>query len=313
MSAPLRPTVGPPTEGRPGAASVAAHGWLYAHRWLLLRRAAQLFFLAIFLLGPLTGVWLVKGTLASSLTLDLLPLTDPYVLLQALAARHWPALTALLGALIVLLGYALIGGRVYCSWVCPINPVTDLAAWLHQRLSLPKGWQPKKHTRLWLLGATLLVSAATGTIAWEAVNPITLLHRGLLYGLGFAWALVLAIFLFDLFVSRRGWCGHLCPVGAFYGLLGAGSLLRVSAYQRAACNDCMDCFAVCPEPQVITPALRGAKDGLGPVVLSGDCSNCGRCIDVCSESVYRFSTRFDREPETIDIVALATRKERKAA
>ena len=27
---------------------------------------------------------------------------------------------ALLGALIVLVAYALIGGRMYCSWVCPI-------------------------------------------------------------------------------------------------------------------------------------------------------------------------------------------------
>ncbi|WP_413891310.1 4Fe-4S binding protein [Candidatus Aalborgicola defluviihabitans] len=23
----------------------------------------------------------------------------------------------------------------------------------------------------------------------------------------------------------RGWCGHLCPVGAFYGVLGRGALM----------------------------------------------------------------------------------------
>ena len=283
---------------RPGATALVEKGWWRAHQWLLLRRAAQAGFLALFLAGPLAGLWLVEGTLASSLTLGLLPLSDPYVILQALAARHWPELTALIGALIVFGAYALLGGRVYCAWVCPINPVTDLSAWLHQRLALPKGWQPKRGTRLWLLGTTLLVSAVTGTIAWEAVNPITLLHRGLLYGIGLAWLVVLALFLFDLFVSRRGWCGHLCPVGAFYGLVGAKSLLRVSARARAACDDCMDCFAVCPEPHVITPALRGAP-GSSPVVLSADCSNCGRCIDVCSKDVFRFATRFDREAMTV--------------
>ena len=191
--------------------------------------------------------------------------------------------------------YALIGGRVYCAWVCPVNPVTDGAHWLRERLGLPKGRQPRRSTRLYLLAATLVVSAATGTVAWEFVNPVSLLHRGIIFGLAWAWVVVAAVFLFDLLVSRRGWCGHLCPVGAFYGLLGTRSLLRISARDRAACNDCMDCFAVCPEPQVITPALRGGA-GTSPVILSPDCTNCARCIDVCSKDVYRFATRFDRAP-----------------
>ena len=88
-----------------------------------------------------------------------------------------------------------------------------------------------------------------------------MLHRGLIFGMGAAWLVVLAVFLFDLLVSRRGWCGHLCPVGAFYSLLGTRSPLRVRADRRDQCNDCMDCFAVCPEPQVIRPALKGADKG----------------------------------------------------
>lgn len=279
---------------RPGATAAAAKGWLRAHKWLLLRRFSQAGFLGLFLLGPWAGVWLVQGNLTSSLTLDVLPLTDPYVLLQSLVAGHWPATAALIGGAIVLLAYAVIGGRVYCSWVCPVNVVTDAAHWMRERLGVPKGWQPKRQTRLWLLATTLPVSAVTGTIAWEAVNPISMLHRGLFFGWGLAWTVVAAVFVFDLFVSRRGWCSHLCPVGAFYGLVGSASLLRVSAYDRAACDDCMDCFAVCPEPHVITPALKGADKGAGPVVLSPDCTNCGRCIDVCSVDVYRFALRFDR-------------------
>lgn len=278
-----------------GSEAVAAKGWLGAHKWLLARRVSQAFFLLLFLLGPWFGLWLVKGNLAGSLTLEVLPLTDPLVLLQSLVAGHWPEATALLGAAIVAAGYALIGGRVYCSWVCPVNPVTDAAHWLHARLGVPKGWQPKAATRLWLLAMVLVVSALTGTIAWEFVNPVTLLHRGLVFGIGFGWAFILGIFLFDLFVARHGWCGHLCPVGAFYGLLGTKALLRVSAANRAACDDCMDCFAVCPEMHVITPALRG-KAGQTALILSPDCTNCGRCIDVCSVDVFRFTHRFDTTP-----------------
>lgn len=278
-----------------GQEAIEEKGWWKAHRFLVLRRLSQVFFLGLFMLGPWFGIWWVKGNLAGSMTFDFLPLTDPFVLLQGIIAQHWPELTAIIGALIVGGIYALIGGRVYCSWVCPINPVTDAAHWLHNRLGLTKGWQPKRTTRLWLLAMVLAVSAITGTIAWELVNPISMLHRGLIFGMGFAWSFVLAVFLFDLLVSRRGWCGRLCPVGAFYGIIGQASVLRVSAIKRAACDDCMDCFAICPEMHVITPALRGA-DGDTPLILSPDCTNCGRCVDICAPAVFEFTHRFDQTP-----------------
>jgi ferredoxin-type protein NapG len=37
------------------------------------------------------------------------------------------------GCAIVVVFYALVGGRVFCSWVCPVNVVTDAAAWLRRR------------------------------------------------------------------------------------------------------------------------------------------------------------------------------------
>lgn len=92
------------------AEAIREKGWLGAHRFLILRRASQVFFLLLFLLGPWFGLWWVKGNLAGSLTFDILPLTDPFVLLQSFLAGHWPAATALTGAAIVAAVYALIGG-----------------------------------------------------------------------------------------------------------------------------------------------------------------------------------------------------------
>ncbi|MFA5241192.1 MAG: quinol dehydrogenase ferredoxin subunit NapH [Sulfuricella sp.] len=275
-----------------GADAVMAKGWLAAHKWLLLRRATQLGILALFLLGPLAGIWFVKGNLAYSLTLDFLPLADPYVLLQSLLTGHVPEKLAFTGGAIVIGFYILAGGRSYCSWVCPVNMVTDFAAWLRRRFGIKSGARFSRQTRYWMLAMTLVLAGATGTIAWEMLNPVSMLHRGLIFGLGTAWAIILAVFLFDLFISPDGWCGHLCPVGAFYSLMGKTSLLRVNAARRAACNDCMDCFVVCPEAQVIKPALKGAAKGLGPVITAANCTNCGRCIDVCSKEVFRFGFRF---------------------
>lgn len=277
-----------------GARAREQLGLFRSNRWLIARRSSQILFLALFLTGPLFGVWIAKGTLAQSLTLDVLPLTDPFILLQSTVAGQWPARDALIGAAIVLVFYLGVGGRAYCSWVCPVNPVTDAAAWLRRKLGFKKGWTPRRETRRWIMVAVLAASFLSGALAWELINPVTAFHRSLVFGAGFGWALVSLIFVFDLFVAHHGWCGHLCPVGAFYGLVGEGSALRISAVKRSACDDCMDCYAVCPEPQVISPALRGERDGRGPLILAGDCTNCGRCIDVCTEDVFRFTHRFDQ-------------------
>ncbi|MBX9961938.1 MAG: quinol dehydrogenase ferredoxin subunit NapH [Burkholderiales bacterium] len=270
--------------------------FLARNQWLLARRTSQIAILVLFLIGPWFSVWWLKGNLASSVFLDTLPLTDPLVLLQSYVGGHTIEATALVGAITVFAIYALIGGRVYCSWVCPINIVTDAAHWLRTKLHIGVNWQPRKATRLWILGASLAVSAAAGAIAWELVNPVTMLQRGLVFGLGLAWIIVLAVFLFDLMVSRRGWCSYLCPVGAFYGIAGKVALIRVSAVRRSACTDCGDCFRVCPEPHVISPALKPRDPNTSPVILSGDCTNCGRCLDVCADDVFEMGGRFRKRP-----------------
>ncbi len=279
----------------PGSEAINSKGWLLAHKWLLARRFSQLSILSLFLIGPWFSIWIVKGNYNASLTLDILPLTDPYVLLQTLFAGHMPETLAITGAFIVLVFYLMAGGRVYCSWVCPVNMITDFAQWLRERLGIKTPAHSSRNTRYWLLGTTLLLALLTGSVLWENINPVSMMHRGLIFGMGMAWAILLAVFLFDLLISRRGWCSHVCPVGAFYSLLGTHSLLRVRADAREKCDDCMDCFMVCPEQQVIRPALKGATKNIGPVVTSANCTNCGRCIDVCAKNVFQFGLRFDNK------------------
>jgi ferredoxin-type protein NapH len=280
--------------------AIETKGWLNAFKWVTLRRISQLSVLLLFLVGPLWGLWLIKGNMASSLILDTVPLTDPHILLQSVMGGVNPETAAIVGALIVLVFYALVGGRVFCSWVCPVNFITDAACCLRRALGIRAKSQISRNTRYWVLGLTLVLPLVTGSIVWELINPVSLTFRGIIFGMGFAWVVMLAIFLLEMFVVEHGWCGRLCPVGAFYGLIGSKSLIRVVADKREACDDCMDCFKVCPEPQVIKPALKGADKGLGPVILSRDCTNCGRCIDCCAEDVFRFGTRFENKYEVVD-------------
>ena len=275
-----------------GKAAIQQKGWFRAHKWLLIRRFTQLSILGLFLLGPVFGLWILKGNLNASLLLDVVPLTDPYILLQTLASGYVAETTAILGALIVLALYLLIGGRMYCSWVCPINIVTDAAMWLRNKLNIKSSFTLSRQARYWILGMTLLSAMVTGSLVWEAVNPVSIVNRGLLFGIGFGWMIVLMIFLLDTFVSRRAWCGHLCPVGAFYSLLGKFSLLRVNAVALERCDSCMECYAICPEQKVITPVLKKSAR-IDSVIKDINCTNCGRCIDICSTDVFSFDLRFN--------------------
>ncbi|MDT3679495.1 MAG: quinol dehydrogenase ferredoxin subunit NapH [Burkholderiaceae bacterium] len=272
----------------------------YRNRWLVARRVVQLTVLAAFLLGPWAGLWVARGTLASSEWFGVLQLTDPFVALQSLLAHRTLAPGALFGASLVAGFYVVFGGRSFCAWACPINPVTDLAAWLRAKFRLPSLFGARRldrRLRYGVLVVALATSALLGSVAWETLNPITLLHRALLFGLVGGYGVVLAVFLFDLLVVPRGWCGHLCPVGAFYGLVGRAAVLHVSAPRRDACTQCGDCFRACPEPQVIAPALYGAGQGRGPTITSADCTRCARCLDVCEEDVFDWQWRQgDRGP-----------------
>lgn len=287
-----------------GHDAIDEKGWWQAHKWLMLRRTSQLTVLGLFLLGPLFGIWLIEGNLTSSLIFGTVPLTDPFILSQSIVAGHWPEITALLGALIVLAFYFIVGGRAYCAWVCPVNLVTDSAFWLRHRLNVRGSWRLNRNTRYWVLAMSLVAPPVTGAMVWEFVNPVSMMHRALLFGIGWAWALIAMVFLFDLLLAKRGWCSHLCPMGAFYSIVGQFSPLRIKASNRAACNDCAECYHICPEPVIIKPVLKGEKRGVGPVILSPACTNCGRCIDICSKRVFKFSTRYSNSPNTPETSAV---------
>jgi len=262
---------------------------LRRNRWLLARRAVQGLVLASFVTTPWWDVPPARGTLAASQWFGSVPLTDPMVALQTWLAGTPPATTALVGAALVVAFYALVAGRLFCAWVCPVNLVTDAAEALRRVLGLPHGavLRADRRLRYVVLALTLAGSAATGTVLWETVNPIGWTMRGLVFGLwGGALVAIGAVFLFDLSVLRHGWCGHVCPVGAFYALLGRFGRLEVDAVRASACTRCGDCFAICPEVQVIAPVLRpGAQV---TAIVDSDCLRCGRCLDVCDEDVFAF-------------------------
>ncbi|MBU1659650.1 quinol dehydrogenase ferredoxin subunit NapH [bacterium] len=258
------------------------------YRYLILRRVTQISLLVLYFGANAWGWKILMGNLSSSRFLNFVPMSDPYAALQMLAAGAVLGADLLIGVGVITLFYLLIGGRAFCSWVCPVNIITDTANFLRRKLEINRiqGKQPAtRDMRYWILALSLIISAIMGVAAFEFISPISMVHRGIVFGLGFGWAAMLIIFLFDLFVLKDGWCGHICPLGGFYSLLGKFSFLRVH-HNEANCTLCMKCKNVCPEHQVLHMV---GKESLP--VLSGECTNCARCIEVCDDDALEFSIR----------------------
>jgi len=262
------------------------------YRFTVLRRTVQLSIMVFFIGGSLLGWHALRGNLSTSKVFDAMPLADPYAILQILAAGKTVAGEAVIGALIVALFFGLFAGRAFCSWVCPLNVVTDAADWVREKTGLDsagKSFALNRNVRYWIVGISLAVSFATGIAAFEWISPISMLHRGIIFGMGLGWIIIFAVFLFDLLLVKRGFCGHLCPLGGIYSLIASFSLVRVR-HGSGKCTRCMKCLEVCPERHVLS--MVGEISG---AVLSGECTNCGRCVEICDFDAMKFGIRFSPE------------------
>lgn len=165
-------------------------GWFVRYRFEIARRIAQLAVLALFAgtarLGwTLLGRPILSGDLSASLVLGTIPLSDPFALIQKLAAGLMPEVTLIVGALLVLAGYILLGGRSFCAWVCPMNSVTDFADWVRVKLGIKTDWvRLSSKTRYAVALGALIASAVTGSAAFEWISPQAWLWREVVWGFG---------------------------------------------------------------------------------------------------------------------------------
>ena len=256
------------------------------YRYLILRRITQITLMFLYLSAYVWGCSFLMGNLSSSSLLGIIPMSDPYAVLQMFVAGAIISTNLLIGAAIIFSLYAIVGGRIFCSWVCPINPVTDLANYLRRKLGfneIQKRQPASRSIRYWVLGLSLVLSYILGVTAFEFISPISITHRAIIFGVGLGWTAALVIFLFDLFILKNGWCGHICPLGGFYSILGKYSIVRVD-HDAESCTACMKCKEVCPEVQVLGMISKESKQ-----VSNSECTNCGRCIEVCDDGSLEFS------------------------
>ena len=261
-------------------------------RWILVIAIHLFFFLSFFI-----DLQMLEGTLNGSRFLGF-HMIDPFATLEVwLATYHIPT-NVIIGTVTIVLLYMLVGGRTYCSWVCPYGILSEYGEKLHNTLVKKKIIKSRKfdHRVKYIFWVGFLAMAfISGYIVFETISTVGILSRMMAYGWSLALGWVLVVFLIEVFFSRRAWCTYVCPIGTTYGMIGKVSALRVEWNDN--CDSCMVCHDVCFENQVleITKAKydkQREEKGIEREYITGaDCTLCGRCIDVCHADALEFDFR----------------------
>ncbi len=261
-------------------------------RWIVVIAIHLLFFLSFAI-----DIQTLEGTLNGSRFLGF-HLIDPFTTIQLyLATFHMP-INIVIGTATIVIFYLLIGGRTYCSWVCPYGVLSEIAEKLNNTLVEKKiikerNFDHRVRHIFWLM--FIIMAFTSGYLVFESFNVVGILSRFIAYGWSLALGWVLIVFLIEVFFSRRAWCTYLCPIGTTYGYLGKVSALRIQ--WNDSCDHCMVCHDVCFENQVLELTKskydeeRKEKGIKTQYVTGADCTLCGRCIDVCHSDALKFDFR----------------------
>lgn len=196
--------------------------------------------------------------------------------------------------LLLIFGSALLAGRVFCGWICPVGTVSEywgaFGAWTLKRFGRSQ-FKPGRSTALALSLPKYVLLAFFIYICWFALsleNAVTFLAgpynqvadiKMLLLFIkpGLATLVTLGTLGISGFLIKNYWCRMLCPYGAALGTAGLLAPVRI-ACDQALCDQCGACERVCGN------ALKPHKNR---AVENPDCTLCMSCCHICPQGAMR--------------------------
>ncbi len=259
-----------------------------------IRRIYAVFFLVLFMFL----LWLTSFRQMKGYETPLLLELDP---LAAIASflTSWTVYKDLAFSLFIIVS-ALFFGRFFCSWVCPLGIVNQIAGSVFNRLRAAdtislNSYRPLYRLKYYIL-VLFLVLAALGSLQTGLLDPIPFITRSFVVSIfpavnyGRSWLYLKQplfhggtflglIFLAVVFANRflpRFWCRAVCPLGALLGILSFRPLFRIWR-DVELCTDCKKCLGHC----------HGGCDPHASLRTT-ECHVCMNCIEDCPEGAIHY-------------------------
>lgn len=240
------------------------------------RPAVQTLFLAAFVFLFMDLAWPVSMPLDNALLAQ-----DPLAAITSLIFHRGVWLPSAL--VLVTISSALLLGRAFCGWACPVGFLTDISGYLRKLLKLRPSHARLGFVQYGLLAAVLISSIFTLDVL-SILDPFVIFQRTLdVLWSGGGIPIVILLLMAGSLIAPRLWC-RICPAGAVYGLASIVSPFGMKISET--CVGCSKCHKVCPMGAI-------SKD------LKWDVTACTRCLDcerLCPKGSIGFSPSIPKAP-----------------
>jgi polyferredoxin len=240
------------------------------------------------------GSILLTKTQFQSADVPICPITVPFVVPTFVITGKmiFPAsVKALLGVSFFWLGFGLLFGRGWCSWLCFFGGVDQACAAAFKRPRL----KVEGLSQLWRLFPyallLFLILVALGTLfplfcAW--LCPLRIAYDPPAVNTTREWLLAVIfvggglVFLIGgpFLTKKRLYCSLICPLLPANAIVGLLSPFRIKV-DRDKCNDCGACIKMCE-------TFSMTKESLAKGEATMECVKCGRCMDLCPRGAIDF-------------------------
>jgi ferredoxin len=235
-----------------------------------------------------------------------------------------PGAVLSIGFLFVLL-LTILGGRVYCSTICPLGVLQDIMIFLRRKINPNRRFKFKKALnilRYSFLGGTIISFTFLGILLLNFLDPYAVFGRigshiyqpvilfinntlaSILPSFGFntleqspvhiaslffGTGMLLLVFVMS-FLGERLYCNSVCPVGTLLGFVSKFSFFKINI-APSSCTKCGKCQAACKSNCINIKTLE---------IDESRCVSCYNCIPVCSDGAIGYKRSRIASPKSND-------------